>query len=92
LTVLSIIVLIFVFGIPIIFAVQPLFGPKVELPSDVQLTLESLKRRKRILYQQIKELELEYGLGLIPEAEFSAIRNTLKQKVSGIMTEMNPKK
>ncbi len=91
-TVLHIIVLLFIFGIPVIFALQPLFGAKFDLPSDVHYNLESLKRRKRILYQRIKELELEYGLGLIPEAEFSAIRSELKQKVSVIMAELSQKK
>jgi len=51
-----------------------------------------MREKKQVLYQQIKELELEYGLGLIPEDEYSAMRQELKQHVANIMTELNPKK
>ncbi|MBT3216404.1 MAG: hypothetical protein HOD97_00130 [Candidatus Marinimicrobia bacterium] len=91
-TILSLIVLVIIFGIPVGFALQPLFAPKLDMISEDQNTFEANERKKQVLYQQIKELELEYGLGLIPEDEYSAMRQELKQHVANIMTELNPKK
>jgi len=82
------IVLFFIFAIPVVFAIQPLLGPAVSMPHETEHSLDSLKRKKQLLYRQIKELELEYGLGLIPENEFAQLRQELKMRVSDVMEKM----
>ncbi|MDP7072882.1 MAG: hypothetical protein QF430_08395 [Candidatus Marinimicrobia bacterium] len=84
-TLLTTIVLLFVFAVPVIFAVQPMLGPRLTIPQDTGRSPESLKRKKQLLYRQIKELELEHGLGLVPENEFNTLRQELKKQVSEIM-------
>lgn len=90
-TALTTIVLFLIFAVPVIFAVQPLLGPKVSIPQDADVSQDSLKRKKQLLYRQIKELELENSLGLIHENEFTYIRQELKKQVSEIIKEMRNK-
>ena len=66
--------LVFIFFIlPIIFVLQPLFLAKITKGKD-ETNLVSLKRKKRLLYRQIKELEMEcVEKGLLREIEKSFI-------------------
>ena len=52
------------FILPIIFVLEPLFFSKLDYhPNDD--TYSILKRKKILLYRQIKELEMEYDIGNI---------------------------
>ena len=51
-------ILIF-FILPVVFVIQPLFLPNVEEKKS-PLDRPELKRKKLILYRQIKELEMEF--------------------------------
>ena len=45
--------------------------------------------RKLLLYEQIKELELEYEMGSISSADFQLNRSELKREVSTVLEKMN---
>ena len=82
-------ILIF-FILPVIFVIQPLFLQKIE-EKDETLDRGTLKRKKIILYRQIKELEMEFDIGNINEDDFQATRTELKQEVSAVIAQLNSK-
>ena len=82
-------ILIF-FILPLIFVVQPLLLQKIE-EKDETLDRGTLKRKKIILYRQIKELEMEFDIGNINEDDFQATRTELKQEVSAVIAQLNSK-
>ena len=79
-------VLIF-FILPIIFVLQPLFLAKITKGKD-ETTLVSLKRKKRLLYRQIKELEMEFDMGNVNDIDYQNSRNGLKQEVSSVIAQI----
>jgi len=80
--------LVFVFFIlPVIFVLQPLFLPRIEATEDVA-DFSTLKRKKLLLYRQIKELEMEFDIGNINEEVFQLGRNQLKKDVSAVIAKL----
>ena len=79
-------VLIF-FILPIIFVLQPLFLAKITKSKD-ETNLVSLKRKKRLLYRQIKELEMEFDMGNVNDNDYQNSRNALKQEVSSVIAQI----
>ena len=57
----------------------------------VELDINVLKRKKLLLYRQIKELEMEYEIGNINDEDFDSNRALLKQEVSAIITALDSK-
>ena len=82
-------ILIF-FILPLIFVIQPLLLQKIK-EKDETLDRGTLKRKKIILYRQIKELEMEFDIGNINEDDFQATRTELKQEVSAVIAQLNSK-
>ena len=60
--------------------------------SPEESTLNSLKRKKKILYRQIKEAEMEYEMGNLSEEDFIRTRQMLKQEVSQTLEEQRNNK
>lgn len=84
--------LVFIFFVlPIIFVIQPLFLKKIN-NFENQMDLSSLKRKKRLLYRQIKELEMEFDIGNINQKDFETSRKELKVEVSEVITKINANK
>lgn len=79
--------IIIFFILPVIFVIQPLLMSEVEKEEEIE-NFELLKRKKLILYRQIKELEMEYDLGNIDDLDFKTFRNELKQEVSLVISQM----
>ena len=82
-------ILIF-FVVAVIFVLQPLLLPYLGKPV-VELDINVLKRKKLLLYRQIKELEMEYEIGNINDEDFHSHRALLKQEVSEIITALDSK-
>jgi hypothetical protein len=80
--------LVFVFFIlPVIFVLQPLFLPRIEVTEDFA-DIPTLKRKKLLLYRQIKELEMEFDIGNINEDDFQSGRIQLKKDVSAVIAKI----
>ena len=62
------------------------FGEIISLES-----VEILKRKKIILYRQIKELEMEYDIGNLESEDFKNRRAELKSEVSLIIDKIKKK-
>ena len=79
-----------IFILPIIYVVQPFFmqGFGKIISSE---SLEILKRKKIILYRQIKELEMEYDIGNLECDDFKNRRAELKSEVSLIIDKIKKK-
>ena len=82
-------ILIF-FVVAFIFVLQPLFLSDLG-KIVVELDKNVLKRKKLLLYRQIKELEMEYEIGNINDEDFDSNRALLKQEVSAIITALDSK-
>ena len=52
---------------------------------------KSLKRKKVIIYRQIKELEMEYDIGNINDKDFTEMRDELKKEVSELISQIKSK-
>ena len=83
--------LIFIsFVLSMIYAIEPLFLSKfVNInKSDNQ---KSLKRKKVMIYRQIKELEMEHDIGNINDKDFTEMRDELKKEVSELISQIKSK-
>ena len=83
--------LIFIsFVLSMIYAIEPLFMSKLVNinKSDDQ---KSLKRKKVMIYRQIKELEMEYDIGNINDKDFTEMRDELKKEVSELISKIKSK-
>ena len=80
--------LIFIsFVLSMIYAIEPLFISKLVNinKSDDQ---KSLKRKKVMIYRQIKELEMEHDIGNINDKDFTEMRDELKKEVSELISQI----
>ena len=84
--------IILTFVVIVGFCIQPLFFPRIAQLSSSESTLNSLKQKKKILYRQIKEAEMEYEMGNLSEEDFVRTRQMLKQEVSQILEEQRNNK
>ena len=83
--------LIFIsFVLSMIYAIEPLFMSKLVNinKSDDQ---KSLKRKKVMIYRQIKELEMEYDIGNINDKDFTEMRDELKKENSELIPQIKSK-
>ena len=79
-----------IFILPIIYVIQPFFMRQFgEIISSE--SVEILKRKKIILYRQIKELEMEYDIGNLESDDFKNRRAELKSEVSLIIDKIKKK-
>lgn len=78
---MSFVIIALVFILSVAYVVQPLFG-EVALSLADTGELESLELKKRVLLEQIKELEIDFELGNIAESDFSSAREELKVEAS----------
>ena len=83
--------LIFIpFALSILYVIEPLFMSKLANSYESE-DRKSLKRKKTMLYRQIKELEMEYDIGNINNKDFTKMRIELKKEVSGIIAQLKSK-
>ena len=79
-----------IFILPIIYVIQPFFMREFgEIISSE--SVEILKRKKIILYRQIKELEMENDIGNLESDDFKNRRAELKSEVSLIIDKIKKK-
>jgi len=79
-----------IFILPIIYVIQPFFMRQFgEIISSE--SVEILKRKKIILYRQIKELEMENDIGNLESDDFKNRRAELKSEVSLIIDKIKKK-
>ena len=83
--------LIFIsFVLSMIYAIEPLFMSKLV---DIYKgdDHDSLKRKKVMIYRQIKELEMEHDIGNINDKDFAKMRDELKREVSELISQIKSK-
>ena len=69
------------------FIIQPLFKRSVSIPAESD-ELELLKLKKRIIYRQIKELEMDYEIGNLNQDDYLLTRNELKREVAKVIKKI----
>ncbi len=79
-----------VFIIPIMYSIQPLLLPKISTVKTSN-SKDILRRKKIVLYRQIKELEMEYDIGNLDKEDFINRRSEIKTEVSEIIAELKKK-
>ena len=79
-----------IFTVPLIYSIQPLFLSKIKIVEKTN-DKELLKRKKIILYRQIKELEMEDDIGNLNKDDFLLRRSELKSQVSEIIAILKKK-
>ena len=83
--------LIFIpFALSILYVIEPLFMSKLANSYESE-DQKSLKRKKTMLYRQVKELEMEYDIGNINNKDFTKMRIELKKEVSAIISQLKSK-
>jgi cytochrome c-type biogenesis protein CcmI len=86
---ISVVVTFLIIVVMAVFVIQPLFlEPGLEI-KDTEKKSVALKQRKKILYRQIKELDMDYQLGNIQDDDYGQTRNELKKEVAEILTILN---
>jgi len=85
------IVIFLVFILVIAYIVQPLLLNKDITIKNTTDSKVSYLQRKKILYRQIKELDLDYQLGNVVEQDYIDSRNDFKKEVSDILSILNKK-
>ena len=80
--------LIFIsFILSMIYAIEPLFMSKL-VNINKNDDNKSLKRKKVMIYRQIKELEMEHDIGNINDKDFTEMRDELKKEVSELISQI----
>ena len=72
------------------YSIQPLLLPSIN-KVKASNNNDILRRKKIVLYRQIKELEMEYDIGNLDKEDFINRRSELKTEVSEIITELKKK-
>ncbi|MFC1581814.1 hypothetical protein ACFL3L_02825 [Candidatus Neomarinimicrobiota bacterium] len=85
---LNAIIIFCVFVGSIIYVIKPLFDQGLQ-PLKSVIDQNSLQIRKKTLYKEIKELEMDFEIGKIAEPDFNDVRAELKNEVAGIIAELN---
>ena len=83
------VMIVLTFFLVISFIVQPLFMGVVDKPDIEDRSLDILKLRKKVVYKQIKEAEMEFEMGNLSEEDFHRTRNLLKSEASKIIAQIN---
>ena len=81
--------IVLTFVLVLAFAVQPLFVSKGTARASDKVKLETLEIRKLSLYEQIKELELEFDMGNVSSDDYHRNRIELKREVSMVLEQLN---
>ena len=79
-----------IFTVPLIYSIQPLFLTKIKIVDKTD-DKDLLKRKKIILYRQIKELEMEFDIGNLNKEDFLLRRSEIKSEVSDIIASLKKK-
>lgn len=79
-----------IFAAPLIYSLQPLLLSRINVVSK-PYDKEILKRKKILLYRQIKELEMEFDIGNLNKEDFLLRRTEIKAEVSEIITRIKKK-
>ena len=85
----AVIMIVLTFMLVLAFAVQPLFVPKGAAIASDKVKLETLEIQKLSLYEQIKELELEFDMGNVSSDDYQRNRIELKREVSMVLEQLN---
>jgi cell division protein FtsB len=81
-------VLIFlIFAGSVGYVVQPLLRRTVP-PLPQEEDLEALKLKKRVIYRQIKELEMDFEVGNLNREDYVEARNRLKREVAEVIRQI----
>lgn len=80
--------IIFTFSLVLIFSIQPLFWNINKVNFNDSNKIDSLELRKLSIYEQIKELELEFDMGNISDYDFKRNRLELVNEVSEIIEKI----
>ena len=81
---------IIIFVAPLIYSIQPLLLSKINVINN-SYDKDLLKRKKIILYRQIKELEMEFDIGNLNKDDFLLRRSEIKAEVSEIIANIKKK-
>ena len=81
---------IIIFVAPLIYSIQPLLLSKINVINNAY-DKDLLKRKKIILYRQIKELEMEFDIGNLNKDDFLLRRSEIKADVSEIIASLKKK-
>ena len=79
-----------IFAAPLIYSIQPLLLSGINVVNK-PYDKETLKRKKILLYRQIKELEMEFDIGNLNQEDFLLRRSEIKAEVSEIITSLKKK-
>lgn len=69
------------------FVIQPLLRKPMSAPDPQDASLDSLTLRKKVVYRQIKEAEMEFEMGNLSREDFEGTRNQLKQEAAQILAK-----
>ncbi|MEE8437881.1 MAG: hypothetical protein V3S22_06025 [Candidatus Neomarinimicrobiota bacterium] len=82
-------IIFIVFVAAVIYTVKPLILPRSAVLWNSVDIKSDLKRRKQLLYRQIKELEIEYSAGNLTAADYESNRQEVKIEVSAVISDLN---
>ena len=88
---ISFIFLIMFFVIISWYLIQPLFDMDIKSEYQNEDNNYELNQRKKILYRQLKELELDHEIDNITDNDFMVERQNLKKEVSTILNKLEDK-
>jgi len=69
------------------YVIQPMMGSHIPKPFNDE-NVDAYIRKKLILMDQIKELEMDYEIGTLNKDDFIEQRNQLKRDVSNLLQKI----
>lgn len=70
------------------YIMEPFLSHRTRTNPSLDETITDLNLKKRSLYRQIKELEMDYEVGNIMESDYTQSRLELKRDVSDIIDHL----
>tara|TARA_B100001029_G_C15060453_1_gene457974 strand:- start:609 stop:1040 length:432 start_codon:yes stop_codon:yes gene_type:complete len=84
------VLLFIIFIIAMYFTIQPLFLEKVLIPDEIGNPKDISKKMRLLnLFNQIRETEFEYDMGIISNEDFDRTNNELKLEASNLLENSN---
>ncbi len=77
-----------VFGAVVIYIAKPLFSSGQTESEMANLAFEALEAEKLSIYQQIKQADNEFELGLLIEEDYNSLRTSLKMEAARVLQKI----
>jgi hypothetical protein len=80
--------LILLFCMVLAYVLEPLFRKSIAVSSDINRDQMNFERKKQIVFESLKDLELDYRLNKLDDDEYQKLKAEMIQEGAGLMRQL----